>query len=195
MKFTKSEILTWSNVLSFLRLLMSIPIFFLLYYIDESYDYRLLTVVLLLAASATDFLDGFLARKLNEITEFGKIIDPLADKVMVGILVLQLYLLGHLPAFYFFAAVGRDIIILIGGLFVAGKINKVLPSNMLGKITVLTIGLFILCVILELNVHAEIIYNLFLYISTTLIFASLIGYIIRAKESLDWYKNESVQKY
>lgn len=195
MNFKKSEILTWSNLLSFLRLLMSIPVFFLLYYIDDSYIYRVGVVVFLLIAAATDFLDGFLARKLNEITEFGKIIDPLADKMMIGILVFQLYLLDHLPAFYFYIAVGRDLIIFLGGIFVTGKINKVLPSNMLGKITVLTIGLFILCVILNLSVHAKFVYDLFFYISIILIFASLIGYIIRAKESLDWYKNESVQKY
>jgi len=195
MKFTKAEIMTWSNLLSLIRLLMAIPVFFFLYYIDQSYTLRIIIVALLLLAALTDFLDGFLARKLNEITEFGKIIDPLADKVMIGILVLQLYLLGHLPPFYFFIAVGRDIIIFLGGIFVANKIKKVLPSNMLGKITVLLIGLFLLSIILELNMHAPIVHKLLFYISTILIFASLIGYIIRAKESLDWYKNESVQKY
>lgn len=195
MKYTRSEIITWSNLLSFVRLLMSIPAFILLYYIDQSYGYRIAVFILLLIAALTDFFDGYLARKLNEITEVGKIIDPLADKVVIGIVVLQLYLLGHIPAYYFFIVVARDILIFIGGMFVASRINKVLPSNMLGKITVFVIALYLLSVILEVNMHARLIHDLLLYVSTLLVFASLIGYIIRAKESLDWYKNESVQKY
>ena len=66
------------NVLTMLRMIL-IPVFVVLFFNDR----KMAALAVFCAASFTDFLDGFLARKLNQITDFGKLFDPLADKVMV----------------------------------------------------------------------------------------------------------------
>ena len=176
------EIYTKSNLISLFRLLLSIPLWFLLDNF-QSPDIRYITFTVCLVASFSDILDGYLARKYNEVTEFGKIIDPLADKVAVGVIVLKLFLIGEIPAYYFYMIILRDIFIFLGGIFVAKRIGRVLPSNVLGKITVINIGIVILLIILQLN-GANIAYRLLYASSIILIFVSLVGYIIRAKEFL-----------
>lgn len=195
MDFKLREIFYISNLLSLVRLLLSIPVFYLLSLINESFNYRLIVTIILLFACLTDFFDGYLARKRNEITEFGKIIDPLADKVLVTITVFQLFLIGEIPSFYFYIIIARDLLIFVGGILLTRKIGKVLPSNLLGKITVVIIALFVLSELIQFERSAPFIYYALMYTSIAFSFASVIGYGIRAKETLTWYKNESVQEH
>ncbi len=199
MKFSKKEIFTISNGLSLLRLLISIPAYYLLSIMQNDDSVRYFLLALLLFAAFTDFLDGFFARKYKEITEFGKIIDPLGDKVLVAVIVIKLFYLNEIPAFYFYSVIIRDVLIFAAGLIITKKIGKVLPSNLLGKITVTVIAFFIIVVILNLN---KIIYDVFLYGSLIFVFGSLIGYAIRGYEALNWHKeiksrekNEFFQEY
>ena len=184
------EIFTKSNLISLFRLFLAIPLWFLLDGFNSP-DVRYITFAVCLIASFSDILDGYLARKYNEVTEFGKIIDPLADKIAVGVIIIKLYMLGQIPAYYFLMIILRDIIIFLGGLFVAKKIGRVLPSNVLGKITVINIGIVILLIILQFNGNNTV-YKLLYASSIVLIFASLIAYIIRAKEFLKRKNYESV---
>ena len=72
------------NKLTTLRLIMAVPF---IYFLQESdaggLVYRIIACIIFLIASLTDFFDGYLARKYNLITDFGKIMDPLADKILV----------------------------------------------------------------------------------------------------------------
>ncbi len=190
MKFNYKEIYTKSNLLSLFRLFLAIPYWILLDNLDVS-GMRYFIIFLCLFGSATDILDGYLARKFNEITELGKIIDPLADKVAVGAIMIKLFLLGLIPPYYFFIILGRDALIFIGGIIVSNKIGKVLPSNMLGKITVLSIGIVILLIIGDMS-RSSYIFLAFYGLSIILVFASLIGYIIRALEFIRRKEYESV---
>ena len=184
------EIYTKSNLLSFFRLFLAIPLWFLL---DNLYveSVRYITVLICLVAIGTDFLDGYLARKLNEVTEAGKIIDPLADKIVVGIVALKLYLIGEMPPYYFFMIIGRDVLIFVGGILLSIKIKKVLPSNMLGKITVTVLGVVLLLIILNVK-QDNLIFLTFYFLSIILILGSLAGYIIRAVELLKQKSHESI---
>lgn len=176
------EINTVSNYLSILRLLLAIPFWILLDHFNSPY-FRHMLFALILFASFTDIMDGYLARKMNQITEFGKIIDPLADKVCIGLIVTKLFLIHQIPAYYFFMIIGRDILIFIGGVVLTRKLGRVLPSNMLGKITVLIIGIVI--ILISLNVDRGLIYYKIIYsVSILLIVASFAGYTIRAMEFL-----------
>lgn len=195
MNFTFREVYTISNLLSIIRLLLSIPLFILINQIHTSTNARYLVILILLIAAVTDFLDGYIARKRNEITEFGKIVDPLADKVLIIFTVFQLFLIDELPAYFFYIILTRDLLIFLGGIYLTKRIGKVLPSNLLGKITFTIIGLFVLAEILELENNIPFIYLTLMYLSIGLSVASVIGYGIRAKETLIWYKNESVQKH
>jgi len=176
------EYYTKSNLISLFRLLLAVPLWFLLDGFD-SMTIRYITFAVCLLAASTDILDGYWARRNNEVTEAGKIIDPLADKVAIGILVIKLYAIGEIPAYYFFMILSRDILIFLGGIFVARKIGKVLPSNVLGKITVITIGIVILLIILNID-RNNLVFRILYASSLILIVGSLIGYIIRAKEFL-----------
>jgi CDP-diacylglycerol--glycerol-3-phosphate 3-phosphatidyltransferase len=189
------EIFTLSNLLSLLRLLLSIPIYIYIGKLQESPDYRVSVIILSVIAAATDFFDGYFARKFNQITEIGKIIDPLADKVLIIVIVWQLFWMKLIPDYYFYAVASRDILIFLGGIVVSKKIGRVLPSNLLGKITVTFISIYLFSVIIGLENSSAFLSKLLLYFSLILVFASFIGYAIRAKESLVWNKNESIQEH
>jgi CDP-diacylglycerol--glycerol-3-phosphate 3-phosphatidyltransferase len=179
---SENKIFNASNSLSFLRLLLVIPAWFAFNNFENNLA-RYSVAAIGVIATITDILDGYLARKLNQITEFGKVIDPLADKVLIVFVVLNLFLLGEIPEYYFYMIIARDVLILIGGLIVSKKIGKVLPSDYLGKATVLSIS-FLLLVIL-LNVGSKSLpYLILYYLSIVLIFASFINYIIKASKAL-----------
>ncbi len=187
MKLKVEKFNTTSNYISILRVLLGIPIFIYLDKLQDAYDYRIILFSLCLFAAVTDLLDGYFARKYNEVTEFGKIIDPLADKLLMAIIVIKLYLIGEIPAFYFWIVILRDVIIFAGGIFVSNKIGKVLPSNLLGKITIISIGLFVLGIILNVRT-INWLYQFLMYLSLLLSIASIFGYAIRGIESVRWYK-------
>lgn len=190
MKYSREEIFTISNGISFLRFLLVIPLWFLL---DNfgSQSVRYITFALCVFAAATDILDGYLARKFNQVTEVGKIIDPLADKAAMAVVVIKLFLIKEISVFFFLTIILRDLIIFIGGLFVAKKLGRVLPSNKLGKITVLFIGSVVLMILLGIH-RGSFIYQ-FIYISSiVLMFTSLFAYIYRAMEFIKKKKNESI---
>lgn len=188
---SKNKIFTISNALSFFRLLLVFPVWFSLNNFQDE-TYRILTFTLCIVAALTDYLDGYIARKRNEITEVGKIIDPLADKILVAVLTIKLYLLGEISNYYLLIIIFRDVIILLGGIIVSLKLKKVLPSNLLGKITVTIIGIVFLLVILGINKQG-IVFLIFYYGSITLIYGSLAGYLIRAIEFLKkGKKNEHI---
>ena len=190
MKYSSKEIFTISNGISLLRLLLVIPLWFLL---DNygSQSIRYITFALCLFAAATDMLDGYLARKLNQITEVGKIIDPLADKAAMAVIVIKLFIIGEIAQFYFLTIILRDVLIFFGGLFVAKKIGRVLPSNKLGKITVLFIGSVVLLILIGVERNSWL-FNFFYYSSIILMFTSFFAYVYRAIEFIKKEKNESV---
>lgn len=193
MKFSRQEIFTISNGISLLRLLLVIPLWLLLDHYDLQ-SVRYITFALCLFAAATDILDGFLARKLNQITEFGKIIDPLADKAAMAVVVIKLFLIGEITLFFFLTIILRDILIFSGGLLVAKILGTVLPSNKLGKITVLFIGMVVLLILLGVDKNSFI-FNLFYYLSIILMFTSFFAYVYRAIEFIKKKRNEPVQKF
>jgi CDP-diacylglycerol--glycerol-3-phosphate 3-phosphatidyltransferase len=159
---------------------MSIPFWILIKQINEP-GIRTALCILAIFGAITDWADGFVARKRNEVTELGKIIDPLADKITIGAIIISLYLIDAIPGYYFYMIIGRDILIFLGGIYVTKKIGRVLPSNMLGKIAVSAIGIVILLVILNVDPFS-LLYKFFFYISIVLILISFIAYIYRATE-------------
>ena len=176
-----SKIFNVSNSLSFIRLLLVIPAWFAFNDFTQFARYSVAAIGVI--ATITDILDGYLARKLNQITEFGKVIDPLADKVLIVFVVLNLFLIGEIPDHYFYMIVSRDALILMGGLIVAKKIGKVLPSDYIGKATVLAIAFFLLMILLNVD-SQSLPYLILYYLSIVLIFASFANYLIKAAKVL-----------
>jgi CDP-diacylglycerol--glycerol-3-phosphate 3-phosphatidyltransferase len=167
-----------SNIISFSRILFTIPISIAIWY-----DYSITAFILCLIGGAlTDNLDGYFARKLNQVTEFGKIIDPVADKIFIGAIALVLLLKGILPLWFVLVIVGRDLLIMLAGLFLAKRIKFVVPSNVIGKATVTVLGLNLAFFILGWNEFA----NYVIYLSTLMI---LISSAVYTKNMLNLLKN------
>jgi CDP-diacylglycerol--glycerol-3-phosphate 3-phosphatidyltransferase len=178
----ENKIFNSSNSLSFFRLLLFIPAWIAFNNFDHNIA-RYSVAAIGILATITDILDGYLARKLNQITEFGKVIDPLADKVLIVFVVLNLFLIGEIPDYYFYMIVARDLLILTGGLIVSKKLGKVLPSDYIGKATVLAISFTLLMILLNVD-SASLPYLILYYLSIILIFVSLGNYILKAIRAL-----------
>ncbi len=188
MKIIKKDIFTISNFLSFLRLLLAVPFWILIgKHSLNQINYEVITLCLI--AGLTDVLDGYFARGRREITEFGKIIDPLADKIVVAAIVIKLFYLNAIPLYYLAMVIIRDLLIFVGGIFTSKKIGKVLPSNILGKATVINIGILILFILLGLK--DIFLYQIIFFSSIILMILSLIGYAIRAREFLSRKTDET----
>ncbi len=121
------------NILTIMRLLL-IPVFCVLMIKDK----MTASLVVFLVAGATDLLDGYLARKQNEITAFGKLMDPLADKLMVLCLMIGLTVKNIIPLPAFIILIVKEAIMGAGTLFLL-KRNKVVYSKPIGKIAQFTL--------------------------------------------------------
>jgi len=159
-----------SNLLSLFRLLLAAPLFVLIYNADYGY-----AVIILFTGSISDILDGYFARKFNQISEFGKIIDPLADKVFVSAFVIALLLKGQIPIWFFITIISRDLLILLGGMVMAKRQKVVPPSNIFGKMAVSAIGITLLLFILDLLSPEMFLYAMIL--TTLLLAVSFIVYL------------------
>jgi cardiolipin synthase len=135
------------NVITVVRVLLVIPTAWCLLtglYVEA--------LALMAIAGASDAVDGWLARRLHAVSRFGAAVDPLADKLLVGVLFVALLIRGQLPLWVVGIAVGRDLIILLGALayrllfkhieFAPTPISKI---NTAAQIVVLLLLLFGLC--------------------------------------------------
>ncbi len=136
---TRSDKMNLPNKLTLLRIIL-IPVMVVLYYIDAldtiafmgiSFKY-LLIVIIFMIASFTDFLDGYLARKLDLVTTFGKFIDPLADKLLVMAALLLLADAGLVWTWLVIVILSREFIV-SGIRLVAVSEGKVIAASNLGK--------------------------------------------------------------
>ena len=121
------------NKLTLLRFLL-VPVFMVFMYIDNPYSY-LIGLVVFAVASFTDFLDGNIARKYNMVTDFGKFMDPLADKLLTTVALIYLCLNGMCHEIVICIVLAREFAVsgirLIAAANPAG--SKVIAAGMMGK--------------------------------------------------------------
>jgi cardiolipin synthase (CMP-forming) len=167
---------TISNMLSVSRVVLTIPITLLLF--QEGDTARWWVLVLILIAMSTDSLDGKLARMRNEVSEEGKLLDPLADKIAVGIIVFVLALTGELQWWFVSVILGRDLLIILAGIYIKTQYGFVFPSNQLGKWAVTIIAITIFVVLLPFD-GLEVLETALIALSMLFLTASTVSYIIR----------------
>jgi len=119
------------NILSLSRIVLMPAVLFCL-----REEKTLPLLILMLLAVATDYFDGFLARKLGKISELGKILDPLADKICLDSMVFALSLWRGFPWWATGLIILRDVLILAGGLLVIKRVKQIPVSNWPGKFAV-----------------------------------------------------------
>ncbi len=122
--------LTIPNLLSIFRLLLLAPAVWAL--LNEK---NLLAFAVFVVSSITDALDGMIARRFHQTSEWGKILDPLADKLTLNTLAMIMALQGRIPLFLALIVLGRDVVILTGSFLLLTARTILLPANVPGKIT------------------------------------------------------------
>ena len=123
-----AQLRTIPNMLSLLRLAL-VPVF--LYLILA--DLPLWAFLVLAVASFTDWLDGYLARKLNQTTRIGALLDPAADRLYIFATLIGLAITGAIPAWLPFVVIGRDFILLFTIPVLASRNYGPLPVHFAGK--------------------------------------------------------------
>ena len=122
------RVLTWPNALSGLRLLL-VPVFLWLILIDQN----LLAFTVLAFSSFTDWLDGFLARKLNQMSRLGQLLDPAADRLFILASLIGLAMTEKVPWWLVVIVVARDLLLFFTLPFLAQVGHGPLPVNYTGK--------------------------------------------------------------
>ena len=122
------QLTTVPNLLSLLRLAL-VPVFLLLILNGQNWQ----AVVVLAIASITDFLDGYLARRLNQVTRLGQLLDPAADRLYIFATLLGLAAVGYVPIWLAAVVISRDILLFLFYPVLASHGYGPLPVHYLGK--------------------------------------------------------------
>lgn len=172
------------NKLTLFRVIL-IPffVFFLLAPYFPGYG-NYIAVAIFIIASLTDFLDGKIARKYNLVTNFGKFMDPLADKLLVCSALICLISLGKIPSWVVIIIIAREFII-SGFRLIASDNGVVIAASYWGKFK--TASQMLMVIVLMLNLQGRvfsIIGTVLIYVSLALTVISLIDYIAKNKDVL-----------
>ena len=117
------------NIITIIRILGIIP---LTISILNNGIYNIWQLIVFILIITTDFLDGFIARKYNQVTNLGKILDPIVDKLLVIAVTIAFLVKGIIPIYSLFIYI-RDLIVMIGAYSIMFKQKKVLGSDIWGK--------------------------------------------------------------
>lgn len=145
---------------------------------------RYISLVIFAGASITDWFDGYLARKHHLVTNFGKFMDPLADKLLVCSAMICMIELGRLPAWIVIIIIAREFII-SGFRLIAAENGVVIAANYWGKFKTVSQMIMIILMIMNLdNAVFQGAITLFVVIAVALTIISLIDYIVKNKSVL-----------
>jgi cardiolipin synthase (CMP-forming) len=167
---------TISNFLSASRIFLVIPMGYCL--LSDFPYHRLWTAGIIVIAVATDLLDGFLARKLHQVTDLGKIIDPLADKIGIGIYAVLMAWTGNVPVWFVVFVLLRDLLIFSGGLYIQHKKKIVPQSNWPGKIAVSLVAFVFFLATIQIDTLGKL-FTYTLWASMIMMLLSLANYTQR----------------
>lgn len=171
------------NKLTILRVCI-IPFFVMTLLFDHgnSQFMRVIADLIFIFASLTDMLDGKIARKYNLVTNFGKFMDPLADKLLVCSALICLIELGQIPAWVVIVIISREFII-SGFRLVASDNGVVIAASYWGKFKTVFQMLTVILMILNLPALAMVT-NLLLVIAVALTIISLVDYVVKNRKVL-----------
>lgn len=173
------------NKLTILRVVM-IPFFIVFLLIPITPYDNWIALAIFIVASITDLLDGKIARKYNLVTNFGKFMDPLADKLLVCSALICLIELGRIPAWMVIVIIAREFII-SGFRLVASDSGVVIAASYWGKFKT-TFQMVAVCLLIADIAALQIVTQIVLWIAVILTVVSLADYLIKNKEVMKDYK-------
>lgn len=174
---------TLANGLSLIRLVLVVPIAYLIY-VDGPLSWMLGLVFL---AGVTDFLDGRVARWSKTVSDWGKVLDPLADKALAAAVVTALALREvepQLPIWLLALVLFRDLSIVAGSVIVAKRRGYVVMSVMAGKVAVTSLALTVIAAILKAD---PVVLDSLVWLTAALLVYSYIRYLMRYRQ---WMRGE-----
>lgn len=166
------------NLLSLSRVILMIP-FVIFFYRND----LIITLIIMILIVATDLMDGYVSRKLNQITDLGKVIDPVADKICLGIGMFVILIKANVFIWPIIFLICRDIVIMIFGVIIAKKQNEIPSSNIFGKLTSLSLSItgilfFTFGFFPDCSLGLKIAYGLY-FVAIGLLFLSSISYLLK----------------
>ena len=144
---------------------------------------RWICLAIFVAASVTDWFDGHLARKYNLITNFGKFMDPLADKLLVCSAMICMIEVDKLPAWVVIIIIGREFII-SGFRLIAAENGIVIAANYWGKFKTVSQMIMIILLMLDFGGVFTVLTQVFIWLSVALTIISLLTYIMQNRKVL-----------
>ena len=172
-RLTRKEILTIPNIMSFFRIAL-IPLYLWLYCGVKEY---VLAIAVLLVSGLSDILDGIVARKFNMVSDFGKFIDPVADKLTQAALILSLSIRYPHILFLFAEFAIAGITMGVVGFIVFEKTDIVNSAQWFGKMSTVVLEVSMAVLILFVDIPAKTADILFMICGAIMLF-SFINYII-----------------
>ena len=179
-----------ANKITILRVFL-VPIFMIVLYSNIPYSTYVAAGIFIIA-SLTDTLDGYIARSRNMITNFGKFVDPLADKVLVSAALISLVELGKVPGWVVVLIIAREFTI-TGFRVIAASEGVTIAASPLGKIKTITQLIAIIALLLNnfpFNLINLPFANIMLYISLFFTIISGVDYIYKINLPLKWGLNK-----
>lgn len=170
------------NMLTILRVIM-IPFFVVFLLADITAFDNYIALAIFIAASITDTLDGYLARKNNQVTNFGKFMDPLADKLLVSAAMICLVAMERIPCWIVIVIISREFII-SGFRLVASDNGIVIAASWWGKIKTISQMIMIILLIGNIGGVFRVLETVFIYAALILTVVSLVDYIMKNKQVL-----------
>ena len=172
------------NKLTVLRVIL-IPFFVVFLLLSPGNDlFKWISLAIFIIASLTDMLDGKIARKYNLITDFGKFMDPLADKLLVCSAMICLIDLGKIPSWVVVIIIAREFII-SGFRLVAADNGRVIAASYWGKFKTTFQMIMVILMIADLGAvvpYYDIVTTVIMWIALILTIISLCDYIIKNKD-------------
>ena len=169
------------NKLTVLRMIMIVPFVVFMLMPELLYGGKWIALLLFITASITDWLDGYLARKNNLVTNFGKFMDPLADKLLVCSAMICLVETGKIPSWIVIIIISREFII-SGFRLVASDSGVVIAASYWGKFKTVFQMLMIILMIADLGGVWSGITEGVMWIALVLTVVSLLDYQLKNKE-------------
>jgi CDP-diacylglycerol--glycerol-3-phosphate 3-phosphatidyltransferase len=181
-----NRILTIANAISFIRILLSIPLIICIERMNYNYVYFYYSLIVIFFIVISDILDGYIARKYDGESEFGKILDPISDKICL--MCVLIYLLDKDPKFlvFFILLSIRDVILLTYTSYLLLYRNIVTQANKWGKLFIFITMLMIIFHLYDINLFFA---NLFYYLSNIMLIFSMLIYLIEHSERISNSKN------
>lgn len=147
---------------------------------DNPLPSEITALAIFIIASLTDLIDGKIARKYNLITNFGKFMDPLADKLLVSAAMIALVAMGRIPAWVVIIIISREFII-SGFRLVASDNGVVIAASYWGKFKT-TFQIIMICLMIADLAALQLLTTIVTWVAVILTVVSLVDYLVKNKE-------------